>query len=243
MKKIQVVLFLFIFILIFKERLYATSFGNFGDVEKYVITVNALKDGSIDMLYNISLKVTSDNVEKIKVRLPQGNPSIINFNTNIISNIEFSYRQANITLKKAYNEGSKINFNFSINLKNVYKYNEKKGIVVYRIMIGEIKNFTNKDITVNWSKNGVYFQGRGKEEGNYYVWQQQYSLLRSFQVMIQYKEDKFNFTTGGKKFNIEEYFYEYWMVSVGIFVIILEVRKNIINKRAAKFPFRTKNVI
>lgn len=245
MKKRYLVLILFIFIsmLFCVNNVYSNSFGMLGNVKKYVITVFPNKDGSINMEYHIQLETTCQNVDYVSVRLPQGTPSINYYNESVISNYNFSYRQINFNLVKDYSKGSNINLDFTINLENVYKYNFKNSILNYRITIGEVKNFYNDEITVNWLKNGVFFQGRGKENDNYYVWKQKYSIFRAFNVMVQYKDYKFDISTNGKKFDITDCINNYWLFIVGGFVILIEIKRNIENKKAARFPLRTKNII
>lgn len=243
MKKVVIVFALFFLIGMSRNQIKANSFGILGEVDHYVITVNPLKDGSIKMQYHISLTITGEKVDQIKIRLPQGSPTVISFDSHTIASFDFSYRQANIFLSKTYEKGSKLHFTFTILMAHAYRYNEKKEMVIYRMTIGEVKDFINKEMVVNWAKNGVYFPGRGKEEGNYYVFRQEYSLLRSFQVMVQYTKNSFQLETPDSAVSLEDYFYQYWLVSVGLFVIVLEIRKNIQNRRASKFPFRTKNVI
>lgn len=243
-KKIFTTLVLFfVFVIVWNKNMQANSFGILGNVDKYNIFVNTQKDGSINMYYDIELNVTAESVDNIKVKLPQGDVTLKTFDTSNISSVEFSYRKANITLNKTYTKYEKIHIKFSVNLANAYRYNEKKQIVIYRITIGDVKDFINNEIVVNWKKKGVYFQGRGFEESDSYVFKQNYSIFRNFDVMIQYKDYNFDMINSGKKFTFESYIYNYGLITIAIAVIILEIKNNIINRSAMRYQFRGKNVI
>ena len=242
MKKIVITLVLSFFVIFAYKNTNVKSYFTLGNVDDYEVEINTRTDGSINMQYNINLSITGESVDNIKIKLPLGNATLISFDNNNISDISFDYRKANIKLNKTFYEGQNLNLNFSINMKDVYRYNEDKGLVIYRITVGDVKYFTNNNIVVKWKKDGVYFQGRGKEIGNYYVWEQKYSFFRSFQVMIQYSQNKFDLLEKDS-LKIENFIYNYGLIIIAFSVIILEIKNNILNFSAAKYPFRGKNVI
>lgn len=243
MRKICSTLSLYFFMLLFISSIKASSFGILGNVDKYLISISTLKDGTLNMEYNITLTVGEKNVEKIDIKLPQGVYTLKSFDNKYISSINFGYRNAHIVLNREYKKGEKIILNFKCNLSNAYRYSKRNQVIVYRLGIGNVKDFVNNEIVVKWNKSGVFFQGRGKEQGNYYVWKQEYSFFRNFEVMIQYKVDKFRLTSLPKTNNLENYIYNYGLIVIAFIVIFFEIKTNIINYSYSKFPFRGKNVI
>lgn len=242
MRKLFITLVLYFFVIVTSKNIYATSIYSLGNVDNYEVEINTKTDGSINMKYNVKLSITWENVDNVKIKIPLGRASLVSYDMNNISDISFEYRKVNIKLKRGYNSGEKLNLNFCINIQDVYRYNEDKGLIIYRITIGDVKYFNTNNIIVKWNKNGVYFQGRGKEIGNYYVWEQNYSFFRSFQVMIQYSQNKFDLLDE-TTFKVENFVYSYGLIIIAISVIILEIKNNLMNFSAAKYPFRGKNVI
>lgn len=243
MKQIFKIVLVLFFCILVNKSLYANSFGVLGQTKKYNVLVNAKKDCSLDMEYKISLKVTGKSVDNIKIKLPLGDVSTVSYDSNVINDISYSYKKAKIKLNKTYTNGQVINLNFKINIKDAYSYLSKKGLLSYRLVIGDVKDFVNNNISVKWNKDKVYFQGMGKEEGKYYVFNEDYSLIKNFEIMIQYRIENFNLEDINETFKFEKFLNKFWLFAVGIFVIIYEIKKNVINKEYSKRIFGFKNII
>ena len=227
MKKILLIIVMLLsifFINILFENVYGTSYG---DVLKYEITVTANKNGSINMSYNVNLKITEGEVTNVEIKLPHGVKSVISKGVNI-SSIEFSedYRYANVKLYSSYNKGSTVRISFSLINNNVYEYNSNKDLLKYRLKIGKIKNFNNKDVVIKWNKSEVYFQGMAKED-DYYVFRDEFSYIMPVNVVMQYKGQKFNLSTDGEKVTIfSDFVLKYGLFAVAIAIIIMEMIAN-----------------
>lgn len=236
MRKLCIALILSFFAFFCGKSLYASSLLYKGNVDNYEILINSKSDGSIDMEYNISLSLNADvqSVDNIVLKLPLGTPILKDYDYNTISAVDFDYRKANISLKRSYNAGEKIKLNFKINMSDVYRYLENKGLVIYRITIGDVKEFKNNKIVVKWNKSGVYFSGRSKDIDGYYVWKQNYSFFRSYQVMIQYYQSNFDMLKK-EDFKIENFICNYGLIIIAFFVIVLEIKNNLNNLFYSKY--------
>ena len=180
------------------------------------------------MTYTISINVENNAINSVKIGLPHGNKVILSKDSNI-SSIELSDNQKNATINfnNTYNPGSTVNFSFAMRDSNVYEYNSKKDLVKYRITLGSIKGFEVNNITAKWNKSNVFFQGRGSEQGGYYVLTQKYSIIRSLQVVTQYKGTNFNLVDGGQKQNtVSDYIIRYGLFVIAAIIILLELFVN-----------------
>lgn len=242
MKKTYITLILLFFLFFTSKSISASSFFTYGEVKDYVIEANTKTDGSVNLKYNIKLDILGESVEQIDVKIPLGTARVISFENKYISHIDYGYKKLKIHLNRKYKVGENLNLLFSINIKDAYRYNEKTGIVIYRMNFSDVKYFKNNYITVKWKKSGVYFQGMGKEEGEYYVFKQKYSFFRNFQVMIQYSQNKFDILDK-EKFRFENVIYSYGLIIIAISIIVFEIKNNVIFFNSSRYPLRGKNVM
>lgn len=237
MKKFFIIIISVIFLLTLKSAIYAASKGT---VNKYSVVISANKDGSINMTYNLSLIIGENGIDELTINLPHGNKTVINKDSNIDSiEISSDSKKATVKFNRIYSPGSSVNFSFSLRNSNVYEYNLKNDLVKYRITIGTVKGFDCQEATIKWNSSNVYFQGRSVEEGNYYVLRQNFSIIRSIQVVMQYKGQHFNLVDGNEKQNsISDYVIKYGLIGIAVVIISLELFVNDSYKKNKGFSLK-----
>lgn len=214
--------------IIMKSNIYAASNGA---VNKYYVTVSPNANGLLNLVYNLEIKVESDNLNEIQIKLPTNSYLVQNKDSKISSiTPDETGDYTTIKLSRSYKSGDTLNLNFSLLQAHVYK--KSNNSCIYKVTFGELKDFSMDKIKVQWIKKNVTFKGLGVENDKYLIWERKYSNLRKFNVSVRYDQSIFNLTDNGQiYYGIKEYVSEYGLIALAAIIIIFEILLNIIKRK------------
>ena len=188
---------LFLFLIIISNICMAKDLDR---INKYYITVDPRKDGSLDMKYQIEWEVldsTSEGpLEWVKIGIPNSKVDSIKATSSNIKSIKY-FRDGGdyirIDFKNAYYKGDIVEFSYSFHQK--YMYNIKGEFAEYEFTPGWFKDIVVKDIKVLWNATDVYSASKGKKDSNdYYVWEDSLRKNKKMTIKVKYDVSSLNFS-------------------------------------------------
>lgn len=218
-KKIFLIVIIALLIVTFNHKVYGESLG---DIDLYKLTVSPSSSGKLNMVYHLEVIIKADEVDKMILKVPSSN-FIVKSKCDQIKSIENEENFAIINFDRKYRSGEKLSLNFNLLQSNMYTINISKKLCKFKFKLGYIKNFNINKMKLQWAKKSVKFCQSGIENDKYYVIERKYSIIRNFNVLVEYDMDKFNLIDGEEReISLYDLVDNYFLVALGIFIIVTE---------------------
>lgn len=171
------ILMAFILVVMFPTPTYAMGQFNKsierGKIENLVVTVHPrMTDGSLDILYEITWKVSNTSVQKATVNTQNekfGEIAILSDNIAKISQRE-KQKYATVYFKRPYEKGESVTFKFAINQKHVCIKRRKNDTFEFEAPYSS--DMIIENLTIKWKADKVAKSDRDYQEGEYLIWNQ-----------------------------------------------------------------------
>ncbi len=203
MKKVfKIILFIFLFITIMTVSKVSTyAYGDLDYIDEYNIKVTPLKDGSLDMEFDIVWTVLDGKSEGpltwVKIGIPNYHAESIQSLSPNIQKIRYysdSGSFIRIDFKQRYTTGSVVHFSFKYNQSYMYHLYEDK--VIYDYNPGWFDDILVGKCTLSWKMEGISqilnSYSAPQEIDGYYVWETALSYGQTFNTRVEYSKDYFN---------------------------------------------------
>lgn len=176
-------------------------------INKYYITVDPRKDGSLDMTYYLEWKVLDSDsegpLEWVKIGIPNSHVDMIKANSDNIRSVKYHNEYGDyirVNFKKAYYAGETINFSFSFHQS--YMYNLEGELAKYEFTPGWFEDIVVDEIMVFWNSKDVYSaSSKNINSDNYYTWSDSLRKNEKFKVEVTYSKYSMNFTENKQAIN------------------------------------------
>ena len=171
------------------------------EIQKYYVTVDTRKDGTLDMTYYFEWKVldsvSEGPLEWVKIGVPNSHVDTIKALTKNIAKIEYTSLGGDyirIDFDRAYRAGEVIKFSFSTHQSYMYKITSDG--CKYTFTPGWFSDIAVKDARIFWdSKQVVQATSSEINSDNYYVWKD--TLRKNERITAEVKYGKNTFTLSG----------------------------------------------
>lgn len=166
------------------------------EVLHYEQKINPRSDYSLDVEYNLKLKVISTDKDITWIKIPIQNSSVDEFKT-ISDNIdEVRYYEEDgksyirVNLKKLFSEGDIIEIKFSIRQSDVHTINND--IIYYSYIIDGFSDINKNELLVLWnSKKVLESSSNDINSDSYYTWNTELLSDKKFNIFIKYDSNQF----------------------------------------------------
>lgn len=198
-KKIIFSLVLFFFLIIISNICMAKDLDR---INKYYITVDPRKDGSLDMTYYFEWEVLDSDSEGpvtwVEIGIPNSNVDMVKAISDNIKSVKYFEDYGDyirIDFKKPYYKDDVINFSFSFHQECMYSIDGQYG--KYEFIPGWFENIEVKEIMVFWNANNVKSaSSKDINSDNYYVWKDSLRKGNKLKVNVTYSRYDMSFDTG-----------------------------------------------
>ena len=205
-KKYLIFIFIFVTLLIFNSRCYASSIN---EIKDCIVTVEPkMSDGTLEITYEITLKILElnrDSLQYIYLDAPNSLfKSLTALSDNIKSINKYKMKSIKIFLDREYYEGEEIAIKYSIEQYSMY--NISWGKCKYLFIPESFTDSKINNITVRWNLNDVIYSNASSQDGNYLIWNKidndKYVKIKvdydktSFSNLNKLRQRKYIFTTG-----------------------------------------------
>lgn len=201
--------FIMFFLLIISSNICMAK--DLDQINKYYITVDPRKDGSLDMTYYIEWEVLDSDsegpLEWVKIGVPNSNIDMVKAISSNIKSIKYYEENGDfirVDFKKSYYEGEVVSFNFSFHQS--YMYDISGELAKYEFTPGWFDNIEVGEIMVFWNATDV-FSASSKDinSDNYYTWQKSLRKGGKMSVDVSYSRYSMNFDTGKQTSSATKY--------------------------------------
>lgn len=194
-KILFVILFIILFLFICDNKCFAKELDQ---INKYYVTVDPRKDGTLDMVYHIEWKVLDSTKEGplswVKIGIPNSNVDSIKSLSNTIKSIKYyesSGSYVRIDFKKEYYADEVVTFDFSIHQK--YMYQLDSSYCNYSFTPGWFPDIEIKDMKVYWNSNNIYSSSAKETNSDgYLVWSARLGKGAKLKTKVVYPKSAFS---------------------------------------------------
>ena len=248
MKKIiKIVFSLFlVFVISFITKPIIKASADLDYIEKYDIIVNPLKDGSLDIEFDIVWRVldgTSDGpLTWVKIGIPNFHAERITALTSNIKKIKYysdSGSFIRIDFKDSYKTNDVVYFSFKYNQS--YMYHLYNDTVIYDYNPGWFNDIKVGECSLSWNKEGiseVLNNNDYVEEDGYYVWRKALNYGERISIKLEYSKSFFD-PLDEKKQYTDKYLtpFEMFMVIFSIVILTIVIITILIIHNLKKDPY------
>lgn len=191
-------------------------------IEKYEITIDPNKDGSLEMEFYIKWQVLNDDIEGplewIKIGIPNKYVSNIKALSSNIDDIYYysdngSYMR--IDLDRRYKAGEVLDIRFSYTQSRMYHlYNNE---CYYDYKPGWFDEIPVSSATIKWNKSGVTYANNEIENNDYYIWTSPLNPGETITVDVKYDQTYFDNLDPDKQYS------DAYMTTKDIIAIVLTI--------------------
>ncbi len=195
-KKIIISFIIFLLFIIFSNICMAKDLDR---INKYYVTVDPRKDGSLDMTYYFEWKVLDSDsegpLEWVKIGIPNDEIDMLKANTDNIKSIKYYKDKGDyirIDFKKAHFAGEVINFSFSFHQS--YMYTIDGELARYKFTPGWFDDIIVDEMVVFWNADGTYSSSsKNINSDNYYIWSTSLRKGEKLKTNVAYSRYSMNF--------------------------------------------------
>lgn len=207
-KKIFVII-IFIFALLILSNICMAK--DIDQINKYYITVEPRKDGTLDIYYDIEWEVLDDSVGPltwVQIGIPNSHVDSVKSTSSVVKSAKY-YQSGNedfvrIDFKDSYNAGEIVKFKFSIHQS--YMYEISGSTCKYTFIPGWFDDIKVKDIKVFWeAANVLSSTAKETNSDNYLVWEDTLSKGKKLKTSITYDKSTFKLDEEKQATNVEVY--------------------------------------
>ena len=171
-------------------------------IQNYIITAVPQKDGSVNLIYELTWEVLDTESEgpltEVQIGLPNSNVYELTPLTSNIDTVEqYNSTYAKIKFKQAYYEGDVITFKFKINQLDMHIHNYDN--YTYKFTPGWFEDIEVENIKVLWKTNKATSANTDVKENGYFVWTDSLRKNEKLETEIIYPEDAFNWDLASQK--------------------------------------------
>lgn len=195
MKKLIILLTLLV-VLSFSSFINVEASGYLDRIDKYEITIDPNKDGTLDMEFNITWTVLDSSSEGplswIKIGIPNKYATNIQGTTQNIEKISYysdngSYIR--IDLDREYKAGETLEIGFTYIQSRMYMLQGSH--CYYNYKPGWFDEIPVSSATVKWNKEGVIDSNYMSETDEYYIWSDALNPGETLDINIKYDQSYF----------------------------------------------------
>ena len=195
----KLITFLVLLVILFSSlfvNVKAKSQSYLDRIDKYEIIIDANKDGTLDMEFNITWTVldstTDGPLSWIKIGIPNKYASNIQGTTSNISKISYysdSGSYIRIDLNREYFEGETLEIGFTYIQSRMYIL--KGSDCYYNYKPGWFDEIPVTSAIVKWKKSGITDSNYMTLEDDYYIWSGDLNPGETFDINIKYDQSYF----------------------------------------------------
>lgn len=174
----------------------AKSKGYLDRIDKYEITIDPNKDGTLDMEFNITWTVLDSTSEGpltwIKIGIPNKYASNIQGTTSNIEKISYysdSGSYIRVDLNREYFSGETLEIGFTFIQSRMYML--KGNDCYYNYKPGWFDEIPVTSAIVKWNKAGITDSNYMTETGDYYIWSGSLNPGETLDINIKYDQSYF----------------------------------------------------
>jgi len=199
MKKILSLIVVFILALIVIPKASAAN-KPLDYIHSFEITVTTNSDATLNMDYHIVWEVLDDKEEGpldwVKIGVANKYVDDIRIQSSQIKDAYYYNDNGSSTIRcdlvKKYYEGDIVDIHFSFHQSRIFgKMDENSKYVEYQFIPGWFDDITIGKITINWSKDAVYYNDAKTEDDHYYIWYTSLGPGQKTKVNVSYEKEVF----------------------------------------------------